>query len=85
VKQVCALELHDVVCFAFFVNEQGEGDPRFVAKSTGVNAISKSQGGECCAAVPESSFVRAQLRDVLAAEDSPVVAQENNHGRLAEP
>jgi hypothetical protein len=30
-------------------------------------------------------FVSAQLRDVLAAEDSAVVTQEDNHRWLAEP
>ena len=29
--------------------------------------------------------MRAQLRDVLAAEDSTVVAQENKHRRLPDP
>ncbi len=82
-QQVGSFEFHDIICFALFVNEQGKSNSHFIAKSAGVDAISKPHSGQRCAAVTESLFVRAQLRDVLAAEDSAVVAQENNHSRLA--
>ncbi len=79
-QQVSALEFHDIICFALFVNEQGKGNSHFIAKSACVDAISKPHSGQRCAAVPENLFVLAQLRDVLAAEDSAVVAQEDNDG-----
>lgn len=85
VKQVCAFEFHDGIGFALFVNEQGKSDARFLAKSTSINAVSKPHSSQVGAAVSEGLFVRAQLRDVLAAEDSTVMAQENNHGRLTHP
>ena len=85
VKQVCVLELHGGIGFALFVNEQRKGDTRFVAKSSRIAAIPKPNCGQGRSAVSEGLFVRAQLRDVLAAENSAVMTQENYHGRLADP
>ena len=84
-KQVGALELHGGIGFALFVNEQLEGNARFLAKSLCIGAIPQSHGSQVCAAIPEGLFVRAQLRDVLAAEDSTVMAQEHHDCRLADP
>jgi hypothetical protein len=85
VEQVRAFELHDGIGFTFFVNEQREGDACFLAKSAGVSAIAKSNGGQPGTAIVEGLFVGAQLRDMLAAKNSTVVAQENHHCRLADP
>ncbi len=85
VQQVGALELEGVVGFALFVNEQRKSNARFFAKCAGINAITEPDSGQRRAAVPEGLFVRAQLRDVLAAEDSAVMTQESDYGRLAEP
>jgi hypothetical protein len=84
-KQVCAFEFHDGIGFALFVNEQGKGDARFFAKSTSINAIPEPHSSQVGSAVPEALLVRAQLRDVFAAEDSTVVAEKNDHSRLADP
>jgi hypothetical protein len=85
VQQICALEFHDIIGLALFINEQREGDARFFTKSAGVDTIAKPHGGQSCAALPEGLLVGAQLRDVLAAEDSAIMAQEDNHRGLAEP
>jgi len=85
VQQIGALEFHGIVRFTLFVNEQREGDPGLVAKSARVDAVTKPDGGQGSAAVLEGLLVSAQLRDVLAAKDSAVMAQENEHSRLAEP
>ena len=85
VKQVCVLELHGGIGFALFVNEQRKGDTRFVAKSARIDAIAKPDCGQGRSAVSESLFVRAQLRDVLATENSAIVPQENYHRWLADP
>jgi hypothetical protein len=85
VKQVCALQFHGGIGFALLINEQGESDACFVAKSARIGAIAKSYGCQGCAAVSEGLFVGAQLRDVLAAEDSTVVPQEDHHCGLADP
>jgi hypothetical protein len=85
VKQVAAFKLHRSIRFAFFINEQGEGDTRFVAKSACIDAVPKSHCGQVRSAGSEDLFVRAQLRDVLTAEDSPIMAQEDYHCRLVNP
>ena len=85
VKQVRGFEFHLGICFALFVNEQRKADARFLAKRTGINAIAKANGGQVRSAFAEGRFVEAQLRDVLAAEDSPVMPQKDNDRRLADP
>ena len=85
VKQVCALQFHGGIGFALLINEQGESDACFVAKSARIAAIAKSNGCQGRTAMSESLFVGAQLRDVLAAEDSTVVPQEDHHRGLADP
>lgn len=85
VKQVCAFQFHRGVGFALFVNEQGKGDARFFAERTSVNAIPEPYGGQVGPAVPEGLIVCAQLRDVFSAEDSTVMAQEDDDCGLADP
>ena len=84
-KQICAFKFHYGIGFASFVDEKWEGDAGFLAKSKSINAISEPHSDQIGSAVPEGLLVRAQLRDVLTTEDSTVVAQENYHGRLADP
>lgn len=84
-KQVCALEFHGGVCFAFLVNKQRKSNPCFVTKCACIDAVAESHCGQSRAAIAEGLLMRAQLRDVLAAEDSTIVAQENNHRWLADP
>jgi hypothetical protein len=85
VKQVCALQFHGGIGFALLINEQREGDARFLAKGASIDSIAKSNGCQGRTAVAEGLFVGAQLRDVLAAENSAVMAQESNHRWLAHP
>lgn len=84
-KQVRALEFHCRIGFALFVNKEGEGNARFFAESACIDAISKSHGSQVGATIAEDVLARAQLRDVLAAEDSTVMAQENHNGGPTEP
>lgn len=85
VKQVSAFQLHGRIRLALLVNKQGKGDARFFAESACIDAIAQPHGGQVGASVPENRFVRAQLRDLLAAEDSAVMTQENHHRRLPGP
>jgi hypothetical protein len=48
-------------------------------------SIAKPYGSQLGAFAFKLGLVLAQLRDMLAAEDSAVVAQENNHGRVRLP
>ena len=47
--------------------------------------VPKPDGGQSDTLLKEFLFVIAQLRDVLAAEDSAVVAKEHNHRGPAGP
>ena len=80
-----ALEFHGAVGFPPFVHQQRKCDPRFRAESLRILAVAESHRRQGGSALPESGFARAQLRDVLAAEDSTVVAQEDDDRRLMEP
>ena len=84
-KQICAFELHYGIGLAFFVDEKREGDARFLAKGARVETIAQTDSRQVRPAIAEGLLVRAQLRDVLAAEDSTVMPQKNYHCRLADP
>jgi hypothetical protein len=47
--------------------------------------VSETHGSQRGAAILESLLVGAQLRDVLAAENSTVMPQKNNHRGLSQP
>lgn len=85
VKQIRGGQVGDGVCLALFIDQQRKIDARFFAENAGVVAIAKANGGERSAFVQERLLVFAQLRDVLAAKNSSVVPQKNDHGSLALP
>jgi hypothetical protein len=70
---------------AFFVDEQGKGDSGVRAKLLCVMPVAETDGSQRGAAILEFLFVGAQLRDVLAAENSTVMPQKNNHRGLSQP
>jgi len=85
VQQIRGGQVGDDVCLALFVDQQREIDARLLAENAGVVAVAKADGGERSAFVQKGLLVFAQLRDVLAAENSSIVAQKNDHGSLALP
>ena len=48
-------------------------------------AIAQAHGGQTCSLLLERRFVFAQPRDVLTAEDSSIVTQEDEDGRTSFP
>jgi hypothetical protein len=62
-----------------FVDQQWERDAGVFAKDTRVGPVAQTDRGEIRTLGSELGFVCAQLRDMLAAEDSAIVAQENDH------
>lgn len=61
------------------IDKQRKRDTRFFAKQTRIIHVAepdRRQGSPC---LPELILMLAQLRDVLATENSPVVPQEDNH------
>jgi hypothetical protein len=70
---------------ALIVYQKREGDAGLFAEPAGIVGVAQAHCRQVRAFVFERLLVLAQLRDMLAAENSPVVPQENQHGRLALP
>jgi hypothetical protein len=62
------------------IDQQWERDAGLVAKQSGIVHVPEPDRGQSGAGLFELVVVLAQLRDMLAAEDSAVVSQKDNHG-----
>jgi hypothetical protein len=85
VKQIGGRQAGDGIGLALFIHEQRKSDAGFFPEKAGVVAVTKADCGEGSAFVQERLVVFAQLRDVLAAKDSAVVAKKNDDGGIALP
>jgi hypothetical protein len=85
VKQVGFLETEFAISDALVVNQKREIDVVFLAKKTSVIEVAQADGGKSGAALKELLKVLAQLRDVLAAENSTIVPQKDDHRRRISP
>lgn len=85
VEQGSVAQANSFVGFALVVDQEGELDTSFFAKEFGVARVAQSNGGEMRALLLELFFECAQLRDMLSAEDSTIVAKEHQHGWSALP
>jgi hypothetical protein len=77
VEDVGGFEVGDFVGLAMLVDEKGEVDSGFLLEKAGVVCIAEADGGERGVLFAEGLLVFAQLRDVLAAKDSAVMAEED--------
>ena len=68
------------VSFAFVVDEKRELDAGFLAEKLGIAGVAQPNNSQMSAFLLELGFEFAQLRDVLSAEDSTVVAKEDHDG-----
>ncbi len=84
-EQVPRFQSGGLVGFALGIDQQGKGDAGLFAKQAGIIHVAQSDGGQPGSGLLEFIFVRAQLRDVLAAEDSTVMAQKDNDSRTTLP
>jgi len=84
-KQGCVAQGQSFVGFALFVNEQRKTDLCVFAELARVSCVSQADGHQLGALLSESFLVLTQLRDVLAAEDSTVMAKEDNCRQTAGP
>jgi len=84
-EKVGGFEIGDFVGLAMLVDEQGEVDASFLLEDSGVVGVAEADGGERGVFFAEGLLVLAQLRDVLAAEDSAVVAKEDEDGGIRFP
>jgi len=85
VEKVGFAEVGEFVGLAVLVDEEGEVDAGFLLEEAGVVLIAHADGGEGGAFFAEGLLVFAQLRDVLAAEDSAVVAEEDEDDGVVFP
>jgi hypothetical protein len=76
VEKVGFAEVGEFVGLGVLVDEEGEIDAGFLLEEAGVVLIAQTYGGEGGSLFAEGLLVFAQLRDVLAAKDSAVVAEE---------
>ncbi len=67
------------------VDQKGKADASVVLERRGLQLVAEADRGEPGPGLADLVFVVAQLRDVLAAEDSAVMAQEYQHGRALLP
>jgi len=84
-EEVGFAEVGDFVGLAMRVDEEGEVDAGFLLEEAGVIGIAEADGGEGGVLFAEGLLVIAQLRDVFAAEDSAVMAKEDEDGGIRFP
>jgi len=84
-EEIGFAEVGDFVGLAVRVNEEREIDAGFLLKEAGVIGIAEANGGEGGVLFAEGLLVLAQLRDVFAAEDSAVMAKEDEDGGIRLP
>jgi hypothetical protein len=85
VEDVRLLQLERLVCLALVINQQREGDAGLFAEMARIADVAKTDSYQFRAPLAELLLVLAQLRDMLAAEDSAIVAQERDHGGRVDP
>jgi hypothetical protein len=85
VEQVGFGKVGQLVGLAVDVDEEGEIDAGFFPKEAGVAGVAEADGGEGGAFFAEGWLALAQLRDVFAAEDSAIVAEEDEDDGMRFP
>lgn len=85
VQQIGVFQFDRAVGFTPFVHQQRKVNVHLLLERLRIDLVAQSHRGNGRAALTKPGFVRAQLRDVLAAENSAVVAEKGNHRRLAQP
>ena len=76
---------HGTICLPFSIDQKWKCDSSLLAKEFGISCVAQTDGGQPNALVLECRFVVAQLRNMLAAEDSSVVAKEYDNSRPVGP
>jgi len=84
-KQVPRFQLRSSVGGPLGIDQQRERDTAFLAKQVGIVQVAQSNRRQPGSGLLKLVFVLAQLRDMLAAEDSAVVPQEDNYSGIPLP
>ena len=85
VQQVGLFQANGAIGRALVVDQERECDAGLFAEQAGVVGVAQAYRSEVCSFVFEGLLVLAQLRDVLSAENSTVVPQENQDRGLRLP
>jgi len=85
VQQIRGAQFRCAIRLALFVNEQGKVDSSLFAENLRIAPVAKTDGRERSSFGTKRRLVLAQLRDMLATENSPVVAQKYQHCRRRSP
>jgi len=84
-KNVRALQIGDLIGAPVLVDQQRKADTGIFSKHARVIAIAQPDRRQVYSFRPKPALIFAQLRDVLAAENSTVMAQKHDRGRLFFP
>ena len=84
-KQIGALQFGGAIGAALHIDEERKQNTRLFTKQARIVKIAHPNGREIRSTRLDFRFMLAQLRDVLAAEHSAVVTQENDNGSLRLP
>jgi len=85
VKDVSAPQSRLPICLALLVDEQRETNAGVLAKHLSVLSIAEANRGNSRSSFLKLFLMRAQLRYVLAAKDSAVVPEKDEHNRFFVP
>ena len=85
VENIRGLQSCNAVGAPVGINQQRKRDAGLLAKQPRMIGVGQSDDGHFRAAGLEFVLVIAQLRDVLAAEDSPVMTEEGDDRRVGLP
>jgi len=84
-KQVPRFQFRNSIGGPLGIDQQRERDTGFLAKQAGIIQVAQSNRRQPGSGLLKLVFVLAQLRDMLAAEDSAVVPQEDDYGGIRLP
>lgn len=78
-QKAAGLKLCRPISNSLLIQQQGKVDASLFPKETGVTQIAQTYSGKLSPRITEIALIRAQLRDVLPAEDSPIVTKKNKN------
>jgi hypothetical protein len=84
-EEVAHPQSGDAIRNAFFINEQRKGDASLLPEESAIVLVTQPDGGDAGSLLTKFRLVLAQLRDMLAAEDSTIVPQKNHNSRRFGP
>jgi hypothetical protein len=84
-EQITGPQFGNAISNAFFIDEQRERDAGLLPEKTAIGLVTQPDRGNAGSFMVKLRLVLAQLRDVLAAEDSAIVPQKDHHRRPLGP